>query len=252
MNKQRWIALVMSLLAVFVVIGQYSEAQLEDPFIPDENCQLPCWWGIVPGETTLVEADQILTQMGINERSFGSGETFLTGYGIYPEIPSITSEETRIYAHVPADENGNIQYFHISSTNAKSGYLKTVSLLSNMGVPDRIYLYAEQTEKLGLLADNMVIYWDTIGIVTVNVRDYFLPLESPICLGGSQSGFSVTMYQPSTYVSLDQINQYLEGGLWLITDISDFTNAEFAQLLIDNDGCLPPNLPVDWDRPAFA
>ena len=48
-----------------------AENAVAELFLNNRNCQLPCWWGIVPGETTWREAHAMLSTLVLGDIYYG-------------------------------------------------------------------------------------------------------------------------------------------------------------------------------------
>ncbi len=76
----------------------------------DENCQLPCWRGVIPGETSLSAAQEILgTDETIANIEFQESET-RTG------IVFSQAEQERICCQLVSDGTGNVDYISLQFT----------------------------------------------------------------------------------------------------------------------------------------
>lgn len=75
------------------------------------GCELPCWWGITPGSTDVVEASDIFVLQGVDDwvESF-DGTYALIGLG-YPRVDSSTYSRDVIVQF--GLENNQIQYIYI-------------------------------------------------------------------------------------------------------------------------------------------
>ncbi len=80
---------MIALMLVAMAVGQ-ALGQSPSGFNPIDDCHLPCWNGIRPGETTLLEADTLLTERGYRLATVERDGTFAIPNNInyVPEDPN--------------------------------------------------------------------------------------------------------------------------------------------------------------------
>lgn len=121
----------------------YSRSKFLELYSTNGNCQLPCWWGVVPGESTVDEAK--------------------VQFARYSEFIVFEEERNKIFINYPSPSN-SIDYF-ISSTIGfdETGTVTSISLdpesamfngfnptylLTNIGKPDQVQMTISQIAML--------------------------------------------------------------------------------------------------------
>jgi hypothetical protein len=236
------------------------EALLE----PTEGCPLPCLWGIVPGQTSFENVQPSIQSRFPYVEIFG-------GVAEYPPYQGMVFENfTYQSTNLPMSELSDIGLLDIYATNGVVDlitlissdnsepnfpeplqawdYFLPVNMITLYGPPDVIYLYAEQKETL--ISTHLSFYWDQ-GIEVSYIK---FGLETIPCYGAGQIlGYVVRLTNPGNLERIFLQNDPASYGLRRLDEISNYTNAEFAQLLVDNQGCLPSDLAVNWqDVPWLA
>lgn len=114
-------------------------AVMEDLLTHNAYCQLPCWWGATPGQTTWEQVNTLLTSLGArisapSELMHGTYETFL------PHVPiTLTGHPLglQVFYHVG---EGTIESIKVAGGNMPAYYLQPV--LATHGPPDEVWIQA--------------------------------------------------------------------------------------------------------------
>jgi hypothetical protein len=112
-------------------------------FETNNGCQLPCWWGIMPGQTEWSVAEEFLNRFdrGILGTSFTPG---LEYYGASIPLPTEVFAEDRMELGISA-RNGIVELIdtRVSMGNTPPGYLTQYTLptfLTTYGQPAEVWL----------------------------------------------------------------------------------------------------------------
>lgn len=132
--------------------------RLLDLMDSNAGCELPCWWGIVPGETTTAEALYFLTQfpMAIGElrtqEVFYKGESHNTSaFGFSIDIPSKLMGTIDVFS---SDETVVSILVHLEQYR-KNYQLE--QLLKSFGKPSEVYFSAQASSPIAKLAPTIFI-----------------------------------------------------------------------------------------------
>ena len=106
--------------------------------ITQPECNLPCFWGITPGETTVIEAYQILAPYASETNSQVIGSKFLFYYFISPS----SYDDPVLYLEYSGDKmNDKVNNLFFSDLSTYSSY-SVQSILVEYGPPDDIWIKA--------------------------------------------------------------------------------------------------------------
>jgi hypothetical protein len=125
------------------------------------GCHLPCWWGIMPGETSWNDAFHSLSPFVSRIERGVSGPTS-GNYAIEYEIDGL-SETGRATISV---HNGIVAGVSVSSTGNEISY-QLHQLLSSFGPPGEIYVQAtaHSAGDSSLLLFHLFIYYPNISVL---------------------------------------------------------------------------------------
>lgn len=229
------------------------DASLEDwitAYTPSEECPLPCWWGIIPGETSYAEALEIAASRHIEHISYGPVQDHpiqIAGVWYFPtEIESI---ESQIMLGLSGE---SVEYVGLLGSHPLLTYFSLLNMLNQYGVPSHIRLDAGRIDQ-NVLASMLLLDWENIS--TSVGYFYFTgfaesPAPPPYCFTFENAAIYVFPHKPGfTMPTTIVFPDATENSLRPLSEISDYTNAEFAQILLNNHGCLPNDLEIHWDNP---
>lgn len=246
-----------------------QNAALEDwisILTPTTQCPLPCWQSIIPGDTTLDEAESILLA------KFDGIESKRLSINAAQENMSVTKFRMRL-ENTPNETSGFVMCAYFEATNdvvknitltsmedSMVGSNETIlaweafsirNTLHNYGTPDVVQTYLEQTSD-GLIGNSLWLYWEDYGLAVEYREDLVVPSagipNAPICYNLENLDYlRVWLQEPNNINSLLDTTSTFSLGIKNLAEISDISNQEFRQILLNNNGCLPTNLPVDWD-----
>jgi hypothetical protein len=236
-------------------------------FEPTVECLLPCWWGIVLGQTNIQEAQLLLLQ------AIPAFEDAQSPFNI-PRLPNeagfVQTVGTLIddeinplrFSLTLGSTNGVVDVISMGGSIADiTDYFDLFNLLEIYGTPSSIRLGADQTGpgERGLTASRLLVEWKTIGLAIPYRRREIINASgaspvpfTPQCFNHTDVIYTVTLHDPQKTLRLDEITDADERSLRRIEEVTDYSIEEFVQLLINNNGCLPSDLLVDKSRPTFT
>jgi hypothetical protein len=229
-------------------------------FHPAEECELPCWLGIVPGTTSLNQAaDIILARFeGLRDPRERDDPTPERMAFIGPGMNLDGSGEllVRVTSIDLKADDGIVQVIETDfvgdAVNAGE-YFTLTDMLDIYGVPDLVMMEAWQDEEVGLLALSLVLDWQSVGLSISYDRTYeAVNLGGLDCFHFDQlSGIEVYLYLPGelTVQTAADEGDYVNRFPDELSKISDLSNVDLVEILLQHDGCLPNNLRVStWDE----
>lgn len=243
-----------------------SVDEWQEILMPTQVCSLPCWWNVYPGETTLQEAKEDLEQRleGYVWLDWTTDKGNYEGIIAYPENPIDRESLPRVEVYKPfgltlqADKDGVVDIISIGFSEAVPleqrivwKYFEPVNLITEYGTPDYIRTDLRQTET-GLAGVSLILHWEDIDFavaydITLSFMEGTSKSGQPLCFNmDTVTGFSINLQHPEN----ERLIEELSGEGWIIgtqalDEISDLTEEEFADILIENEGCLPVDLPIE-------
>ena len=141
---------------------------VDDLLINNRGCELPCWWGIVPGETKWRDAEHFLVSFSL----LGQGETgmivqngesvILTSFTSYYPIDSEDGTGYAIYSI----NNDVIQAIHMKETGYGSAF-SLQQMFLNYGKPKEIKLSAHSVSLSDYLPFRLLLAYPEQGILAL-------------------------------------------------------------------------------------
>ncbi len=226
---------------------------------PSPNCSLPCWWGIQPSSTTLSEAQTILQQkfagISVTREPFGTNQEQIWAEKFRMSVNN--KSVPPLILHLVGN-NQEVDYIELALPESLTfgtepslawEYFAIDNLIQVYGTPSTIRLVALH-ENGSLYAPMIVLYWDSVGMV-IGYNYLYEGTWQPnatesVCYDlANLSSVIVRLQSVNSSRSLEELSAGFGSGTAELSTISYLTNQEFAQILIQNNGCLPPSLPAD-------
>jgi hypothetical protein len=235
-----------------------ADAMVMDLLQKNADCQLPCWWGITPGETTWEMATQYLhtftSEVGDGTRipvKIDGKDEPITGYTALFKVPNTLT-------------NGGVNFFVIDDLIYKIAInqigtdisYQLHQLMTNYGVPDEVWLQGwpyneEHVPHFAVL----IIYHEGILARFEGIAS-FTNINLRIC--PQQAGPRLVLWnsqnEPKDFTKLLIGNENNVWGALEFKPLQDATNmdiASFYQLMQDPNACFETPLSL-WDERDFG
>ena len=138
-----------------------AAALVQDLLKNNGDCRLPCWWGIIPGETSWLEARQFLatfaTRIGQGDSGIIMEEGIsyqVTNYSVAFDIEGGLRGGGALFSI----RNGIISFIDITPSSTVQSF-QLHQLLSDYGKPDKVFIETYQnTPGLGLPFQLVLFY----------------------------------------------------------------------------------------------
>lgn len=222
------------------------------------GCRLPCWWGIIPGQSTWDEIQDQLSHLGWQDvaRPLDSGATMHDthvsgGFDIKVEDFYHTGQSGEIFNTISFIERTSmIERIHIESLGYLNppvfnalwrGYMPR-EILRTYGEPDRVWLYTSPI----LIGDrhgyDLWLIYDQLGFILKYVGLLQISGESfRICI--SNSGEQITtlklhLQSPEDATPLElmgNLTGFEDRGILSIEAATKLTKKEFYEMLTQSD-----------------
>lgn len=151
--------------------AEVREAYVEELLMTNAGCKLPCWWGIVPGETTWVDAERFLAHIGVRiiSNADSSGNVFheTGGFDFKPGI----STSIDFWEHKGVVESIQIQTDSCLPENFKAVWTSysPEQVISTYGQSSRVWVqtFAAPNELPygDTMAYDLWLFYDELGFV---------------------------------------------------------------------------------------
>ena len=178
---------------------------VEDLLTHNAYCQLPCWWGTTPGETTWGQVNTLITSLSarISEPSdlmYGTYEIFL------PHVPStLTGHPLGLHLFYHVGE-GVIESIKVVGGNMPAYYLQPI--LANYGPPDEVWLQAMPYTPGGEVIFRIALLYLEKGFSAhiITEQRYLEDQQVVGCFSPeSEQGTSLFLWIPGQYSSFPAI-----------------------------------------------
>lgn len=207
-----------------------SEAITEIPTLPlnearqkvktlltdNNNCKLPCWWGITPGQTSWQNALAILGPLSMTGNLFNNVPE--DGV-IYVNPPAPTDEHGDVLFHTYHLRNGIVNSMEIYNFNFAQ-FTSFREIISDFGIPSEMYIrgYQDTGFRLALfypikgifIEYNRTISFSDENIVEVCFEEaqspflYLWEKDHPLSLDEAITLLHIPTEDIPTFVSIDQ------------------------------------------------
>jgi hypothetical protein len=242
------------------------EEYLQTLFENNGDCNLPCWWGIMPGETTWEEARTTLLPLGILKTS-GNDDYVRATFSI--PVPLTLSDE--ISPGFPYFEpNLIIQDNLVEKITINSSWItddfdhSLNGFLELLGTPTNIVIRStldvmEEAPYWNKPFYEMIVFFPSKGVVVYS-KDMYQVTSShlEVCPGDARLGTSaagIELFEPNSTLTLErfyEINNKIDlGNYQSLSEISSVTSMEefYSKFLnADVQQCvdIDMNRIVDW------
>lgn len=191
------------------------------------DCELPCVWGIIPGQTKWYEAQQFLQSFLDYKGQVGaSSGSMKVDYEADKSMGDIKIEISV--------KNQNINGFYLPSPGTKVRY-RLDQILTRYGEPEKAYINTyPDTPVRGLLPFDLILYYPNFGFSALfNYNAAKIGNHIQVCPSKQPIGPNLVIWDPQTNYPLEEIYpEYFETGtiptLNLIEalgiDLAQFTN----------------------------
>jgi len=217
----------------------------------DSDCQLPCWWGITPGVTTLNEAVEILSRPA----------TLM-------EIHRINSMDI-LFVQVPMPEKYYPQdiyhtYFFDNnlthSIEINPGYnskYQISNILNLYGSPSEVWVTTFNQEKMGYTLFSVIIFYPELGIlVDHEFKEAYIHGDTIFGCPGEDTSPDLFLFRPGYFNELEEVLSLIspEAYVWLpfqrVDDVSDLTIDKFYSLFNEygKEDCITTKTDL-WPEP---
>jgi hypothetical protein len=198
------------------------------------GCELPCWWGITPGETSWQEVNSLLSPLG----NYG---TWRLGRGALYYFQFVTPESMWDFGigYIEPDITvieGIVEDINISSRWVMPSFDYSLSgILATLGYPTEIWLYAE-AESIGYLHFDLVLFYKDTGVTVLSGGKHERENDTLIICPQNfeEPSPALHLWSPDKYkTGLESDHKFISDRLRLLEDVSDLSPEDFYEIYID-------------------
>ena len=144
---------------------QNSALKVRNLLDTNGNCELPCWWGIVPGQTRWQNVRDFLFPMADHVDSdnvSARGEEYIHLFfnTTYPK------NDLSVFQQQYSVQNGIVEEIQINTTYL-SHYSRPIDILNSVGKPQEIYIGGTIEPIMNSQAFFIALYYPNRGILSV-------------------------------------------------------------------------------------
>ena len=204
------------------------------------GCELPCWWGLTPGETLRSDAFHFL-QTFISFIPYEAKSGNQLGYSFRYQLPGRDENNSNLSFWT---SEGIISQIHVGKTGMELKY-QLDRLLDTLGKPEEIYFQHFWLGEVGKLELHLFLFFHTKGVLAY----YLVPTEVTeaiyrSCFEGV--GPELTLWTPNNEVET-AVDILGERNLEELLSIEEagMTHESFYETFIDleNHPCLEVSAP---------
>lgn len=190
-------------------------SQIKELYVNTIPCELPCWWGIAPGQSTWAQARQILSQLSTEGGPYFKG--VIPSYSYSFEVPenfealNLGFIEATLYVRdeIVVAVSTNTGWVHRNFEFSRTG------LLALLGQPDEIWIRYTPPEDEMLIEYEIDLLYKSEGIL-LNISGEAQKGNGTllICPQNFQRGAfppAITMYTTKIADTFDQLREMLFG-----------------------------------------
>lgn len=178
------------------------------------GCELPCWWGIVPGQSTGQIARDAFAQLGLNRWADAfDGEYRQLTVGHRRNGESYFQSEVNVKMY---EKDSSVRFLHVSGiqyTYTDPSYFlqdwkqyAVNEILENYGVPSSVQLHRSTPADPGPIGYDLVVAYDNIGfrIAYGAVAEKLSEIKDRVCFALEDATFiDLVLFGPHQYSTVD-------------------------------------------------
>jgi len=188
-------------------------------FQNNAGCQLPCWWGFTPGETTWQTAQEFFALLGEFPDAYRSPRGTVN-YTMHFRIQEQISQEGEIsHSYIVRDDIIEMIWAIVGQTQTYA----LPQLLANYGQPTSVWLRtfsAVADTDEGELPFFLLLHYQQYGFL-VRYVDFTYAQDGQISICPQQAGGALWLWSPERKMTLEDI-AYVGVGGFPIDEVPDY------------------------------
>lgn len=255
------------LSAYLTRVAQIDQNRINELITTNAGCNLPCWWGITPGLTTLSETDRLMRELG----AFGSalrnqGVRLPDGSALHEVGFDLANPRESISIQF-GEKNDIVQSLHID-ISAFAGnqedaldfrYWDNYSLnqiFEKYGKPDRVWLkntpFVIEPPPSDMALYGLFVFYDNLKFLLI--YSGIAKIEDPIFIcpnfdeNGQVGDMNIHLVSPSKEIALEEYAGFKldrqEESMLPIEEATGFSVSEFYSLFLSGTRCFETPLKI--------
>lgn len=198
------------------------------------NCDLPCFWGIIPSETTIDEFDSIFSPLGSLEYGefLGAKPSAFFIASVYLDDEQTNPASISVYSFNGVTVDAISARTILSTKYAQFTFKDFFELF---GTPEKVYVNIRTISPFAPFARFLAIYPDrglSIESSSTNQAIKFSEEAATFCPNLSND-FYLTLWEPNDHMTAAwSIEAYREEGFVEIETVSELTSEKFYDLTL--------------------
>ena len=236
--------------------SEQISTQISDYLQNNGGCDLPCWWGIVPGETSWETAESILAPIASNRFGWKTGKDFEAAFyfqyipnadqpGLYDLWVNLQIKEN-VIALISIGNIENLSMYYISE------------LLKTYGKPDEVWMFTSNGDNNPQFTDpfvDILLFYYKQGFMAY-YSNYGTLTNDIIHVCFQESGF-MDLWRPGDVNTITDYGILFEVATDLVTirrpldEVTELNMDRFFNIFTSNDN---PCLEIDqkiWPTPNW-
>lgn len=216
---------------------------VRDLFENNAGCRLPCWWGLIPGETEWIKAQNFLSPYASG--FYTTGSIYDPEYYMEAYIPTPSDILQSFLLQRYTIRQGIIGMIEMDVGNIRNYYLH--QFLNDYGPPLEVWLSTYSEPREDDLPFSMALFYGEQGIMIVYGNQADKEAEKIVACFDYYLGAHLSLWSPDENLTFEEVakqtitsgpppqHEYLELGEVTGMDVMTFYEA-FRN--IDNTACL--------------
>lgn len=234
-------------------VAQQDQGRINELLMTNAGCDLPCWWGITPGLTTLAEVDKLTKELGafgsvLEGQEFRLPDGLITRYVGFDRFHSSESIDIGLGAKNDIIQSINIERdVTIREEKISRIYWNAYSLnhiFEKYGKPDRIWVKNfPSIRKSSTVNITMFVFYDKLKFLIVYSMDTKIADPMLICPtfdDGQIGRFNLYILSLSQDVTLEKYAGIVldaEEYMLPIEEAAGVSVSEFYEFFLSGNEC---------------
>jgi hypothetical protein len=135
------------------------KVRIEELLETNGGCDLPCWWGLIPGETNYEDAIRFFRDLSLSNNYYGNSENI---FSTSIRVPNYINEQGLLYFNMMRENTENDKIF----ADAVGGYYYPMTeLLGMFGKPAEIYFSSQEQFPTNSVSFSLILFYPSKGIL---------------------------------------------------------------------------------------
>lgn len=215
------------------LLSEQAIARMLSLYEDNGGCELPCWWGIIPGKTTWEEASGILSPIGVIVMSKNWPSVQDPNVKHYSFIMSVPYSMSPVTGQITAAfvvERDVVKVINIDSNWVKPSFDNSLAgMLTTCGIPE-VWVKTQPFFGAGESYYDIFLYYPEKGSIWLHGVEEFVHDGIKICPAkrDSSTGPSIVLWSDQDAIALQNVKQGLQWDFFVALKPESFQRLEDA------------------------